>query len=157
MSDQHRIELAELSDARSIESLSREFGEPDLARRWREAVNRAMTSRDANVAVVRDGEELIALGIMEYTDSEAFLPLLAVAPRRQRQGVGNTLLVWLEATAFVAGLRCISVEIRREDSASRCFYRAAGYRREYVDRWTYWKSLDEIRVQGWRRRWAPKR
>ena len=154
MADPYRIELARASDINAVEALSREFDEPDQAASWRDLVNRAIASVDANVAVVRDGEELIAIGVMEYTDTEAFLPLFAVKPGRQREGIGNALLAWLETTAFVAGLRFISVEIARQDSGSRRFYRAAGYRKEHVDRWTYCKSLDEIRLEEWRRRWA---
>jgi [ribosomal protein S18]-alanine N-acetyltransferase len=157
MAAPHQIGLAKPSDTSAIELLSREIVKPDRVRAWCETVTLAMASADANVAVARAGETLIGLGVMEYTDGEALLALLAVTPTKQRQGVGGALLAWLEATAFVAGIRSISVQLRREDPVSRRFYRTAGYRREFIDRRTYWKSLDEVRLKWWHSRWAPKK
>lgn len=151
----HQILLAALSDVQSIEALARELVGADMARTWREQATNAMTNSNANVAVVREGAELVAFGVMEYLDAEARLLLFAVTPMHQHRGTASALLSWFEATAFVAGARAITVEVRRE-AVSRRFYREAGYRKEHIDRSTYCKSLDELRLDGYASR-APSR
>lgn len=145
---EHRIELATLSDALSIGSLGKELIDEDAARNWRERAAKAIASPNANVAVVREGDVVVAAGIMDYSDPDVRVTLLAVTPRCQHQGIGSALLTWFEATALVAGARAIEVEVRREDAAARRFYKGAGYHKMHIDRDTYWKSLDKLRFQS---------
>lgn len=64
---EHQIELAATTDAQRIDSLARDLFDPALAVAWHEMTMQAMANSNANVAVVRDGAELSALGIIPFT------------------------------------------------------------------------------------------
>ena len=116
------VGTASPSDAGAIADLSRRLIEHGLPWTWRPGrVARAMASADTNVAVVREHDELVGFGIMKYGDEDAHLVLFAVRAWRQRQGVGRSILAWLEACAAVAGSSCIRVEARRDNVAARSF------------------------------------
>ncbi|WP_205854767.1 GNAT family N-acetyltransferase, partial [Piscinibacter defluvii] len=122
------IRIASLSDAVEIARMSRRLIEHGLPWSWQpERVVRAIASPNTNVAVVREQGELVGFGIMEYWEIDAHLVLFAVRPERQRQGVGTSLLAWLEASAVVAGSERIRVEARRDNIAARSFYNEHGY------------------------------
>ena len=98
------IRLAQPGDADEIAAMSRELIEHGLPWTWRPArVLRAIGSPETNVAVVREAGELLAFGVMEYLESDAYLVLLAVAEAHQRRGIGSVLLRWLETSAEVSG------------------------------------------------------
>jgi ribosomal-protein-alanine N-acetyltransferase len=103
------------------------------------------------VAVVREDLELVGFGIMEYWDEDAHLVLFAVRPQRQRQGVGSSLLRWLEACAVVAGSRRIRVEARQDNLAARSFYNEHGYHEVRIRRRMYSGTADGVHLEKWLR------
>jgi ribosomal-protein-alanine N-acetyltransferase len=124
------ISLARPADARAIALLSREVIEAGLAWRWTPArVLRSLADANTNVIVARDASIVVPAGfaIMKYGEQEAHLMLLAVQSARRRQGVGQALLQWLEATARTAGTGVIRLETRVSNEVARAFYRAHGY------------------------------
>jgi [ribosomal protein S18]-alanine N-acetyltransferase len=143
--------------------MSRDLIEYGLEWRWRtDRVARAIYDPAMNVAVLRQEQELIGFGIMEYLDDEAHLNLFAVAKSRQRQGVGSVLLRWLEAAARAAGLQRIRLDTRRENVAARCFYNEHGYHERILRPHMYSKAVDGVRLEKWLRfpvssgaKWQP--
>jgi ribosomal-protein-alanine N-acetyltransferase len=146
------ITIAKRSDAAAIAAMSRDLIEYGLEWRWRTTrVARAIDDRDTNVAIVRQEDELVAVGIMEYQDDDAYLVLLAVARSSQRQGVGSAVLRWLEAAARAAGSKRIRVDTRRESVAARCFYNEHGYHERILRPRMYGERVDGIRLEKWLR------
>src|SRR3712207_356821 len=122
------IELARPGDAHEIAAMSRAFIEQRLPWGWRPArVLRAIRNPETNVAVVRTDGRLVAFGIMEYLESDAYLVLFAVHGAHRRKGIGSALLRWLEASASVAGAQRIRLDTRRDNVAARTFYNEHGY------------------------------
>ncbi len=144
------VSMALASDASDIAAMSRQLIEHGLPWTWHpERVARAIAARHTNVAIVREGAELVAFGIMEYLDENAHLVLFAVHPARQRQGVGSTILQWLEASAQVAGAQRIRLESRRDNVAARSFYNEHGYHEVAIKPQMYSSVLDGIRLEKW--------
>ncbi len=146
------IRLAVPADASRIAALSRELIEYGLPWTWRgPRVLRSILNPDTNVAVIRNDNELLGFGIMEYLDTDAHLVLFAVRATRQRQGLGSALLRWLEASAAVAGAQRIRLEARRENVAARTFYNEHGYHELAIQPGRYGPSVDGIRFEKWLR------
>lgn len=146
------IHLAQPEDADEIAAMSRELIEHGLPWGWRPArVLRAIRNPETNVATVRSGGELVAFGIMEYLESDAYLVLFAVAKAWQRKGLGSALLRWLEASAAVAGAQRIRLDTRRDNVAARTFYNELGYHEVVIHRGRYSEAVDGIRLEKWLR------
>ncbi len=146
------IQLALASDAKAIAEMSRSLIEYELPWTWQpERVARAIASLNTNVAVVRDRDKLIGFGIMEYWDEDAHLVLFAIQPNRQRQGVGSSILAWLESCAVVAGSKRVRVEARRDSVAARSFYNEHGYHEVRVKRRMYSGTADGVHLEKWLR------
>ena len=146
------IRLAHPADAHDIAAMSRELIEHGLPWTWRPArVQRAISSPETNVAVVREHGELIAFGVMEYLETDAYLVLFAVAPAHQRRGIGSAVLRWLEASAAAAGAQRIRLHARRDNLAGRSFYNEHGYHEVVIQPGRYAAALDGIRLEKWLR------
>jgi ribosomal-protein-alanine N-acetyltransferase len=146
------IQLALASDANAIAEMSRSLIERGLPWSWQpERVARAIASANTNVAIVREQDTLVGFGIMEYWDEDAHLVLIAVRPARQRQGVGSSILAWLEACSVVAGSKRVRVEARRENVAARSFYNEHGYHEVRLKRRMYSGAADGVHLEKWLR------
>lgn len=146
------IRLAHPGDAHAIGAMSRELIEQGLPWTWRPArVLKAITSPETNVAVVRELDELLAFGVMEYLESDAYLVLLAVGRAHQRRGMGSAVLRWLEASAAAAGAQRIRLHARRDNLAGRAFYNEHGYHEVTIQPGRYAAALDGIRLEKWLR------
>jgi ribosomal-protein-alanine N-acetyltransferase len=146
------VRLATERDASDIAAMSRSLIEHGLPWTWQaERVARSIAAPDTNVAVVREGSNLLAFGIMEYLDTDAHLVLFAVRGSSQRQGVGSKLLRWLEASALVAGSQRVRLEARRDNVAARSFYNEHGYHELAIEPRRYSGALDGIRLEKWLR------
>lgn len=147
------VRLATPSDAGDIAAMSRELIEHGLPWTWtRSRVARAIASADTNVAVVRTQGELTAFGIMEHLEADAHLVLFAVHRASQRQGIGSTVLSWLEASARAAGAQRIRLEARRENVAARSFYNQHGYHERAISPRMYSGAVDGVRLEKWLRK-----
>jgi ribosomal-protein-alanine N-acetyltransferase len=125
----HRIALAERTDAQRIALMSRDHIEAGLGWSWDAArVRRNLSEPATNVAVVRDGHGVLqAFGIMRYGDDDAHLLLFAVESQWRRQGLGTALLDWLEQVARAAGAVRIELECRESNVAALAFYAKQGF------------------------------
>jgi ribosomal-protein-alanine N-acetyltransferase len=122
------IRLAVQGDAVGIAGLSRRSIEQGLEWRWtpRRVMN-ALADADTHVIVARRGNDLQGFGIMSYGDEDAHLQLLATQSRCRRQGVGSSLLRWLETSARVAGIATLRLEVRSDNVNAQAFYRHHGF------------------------------
>ncbi|MBC5781525.1 GNAT family N-acetyltransferase [Ramlibacter sp. USB13] len=146
------VRLARPEDAAEIAAMSRDLIERGLPWTWRpERVLKAIRHPETNVAVARVDDELAAFGIMEYLETDAYLALLAVAPSRQRTGLGTEIVGWLEASAIAAGARRIRVEARRDNVPARNFYNELGYHEVAIRRGRYSDGVDGVVLEKWLR------
>jgi len=156
MSAEPSIRLARPEDADDIAAMSRDLIERGLPWNWRPArVLQAIRHRERNVAVVRVHDELVAFGIMEYLETDAYLALLAVHRSHQRRGWGRSLLQWLEASARVAGAQRIRLETRRDNVPARSFYNELGYQEVAIRPHRYSDGVDGILLEKWLRPSGP--
>lgn len=146
------VRLAVAQDAEDIAAMSRELIERGLPWNWRPArVLKAIRNPETNVAVVTVDDRLVAFGIMEYLERDAYLALLAVKPSSQRRGIGKSLLHWLETSAIVAGAHRIRVEARRDNVPARSFYNELGYHEVSIRRGRYSDGVDGVALEKWLR------
>lgn len=146
------VRLARPEDVEDIAAMSRDLIERGLPWSWRPArMLGAIRNPDTNVAVVRIDGALVAFGIMEYSEADAYLALLAVRETRQRRGIGTALLRWLESSARVAGARRIRVEARRDNLPARTFYNELGYHEIAIRRGRYSDAVDGVLLEKWLR------
>ena len=147
MISNHDIGFARRGDAQRIAEMSRDSIEYGLGWKWTTArIGRCLDDAATNVIVARESGDLIGFAIMQYKDDEAQLLLFAVAAAQRRNGVGSTLLAWLESTALTAGIGLISLEARTQNAAARAFYREHGYREIATVRGMYRGREDGIRL-----------
>ncbi len=65
--------------------------------------------------------------VMHFGDTQAHLSLLCVQPQQRRQGIGRRLTDWLAASARVAGITSIRLELRADNASALGFYRRLGF------------------------------
>ena len=146
------VRLAGPEDADDIAAMSRDLIERGLPWNWRPArVLQAIRNPESNVAVIRVDGELVAFGIMEYLETDAYLALLAVGRSSQRRGLGSSLLQWLEASARVAGAQRIRLETRRDNVPARTFYNELAYQEVAIRPGRYSDGIDGVVLEKWLR------
>ena len=122
------ISLARPTDALALGEMSRDLVESGLGWSWKPSRILAMIQHpDAVVLIARTRIETAGFAIMEFHETHAHLNLLAVKPRHRRGGVARALLEWLEASARVAGIERIQLEVRSSNKEARNFYGSMGY------------------------------
>ena len=130
------LRLAEMSDARGIAEMSRDFIESGLGWRYDPAsIERALRRRETMVLaaserptyVARERPGLSGFAIMDFGDERAHLVLLAVQPTQRRRGIGRRMVDWLMESALTAGMASVHLELRADNAAARRFYRALGF------------------------------
>ena len=130
------LRLAEMSDARGIAEMSRDFIESGLGWRYDPAsIERALRRRETMVLaaserptyVARERPGLSGFAIMDFGDERAHLVLLAVQPTQRRRGIGRRMVDWLMESALTAGMASVHLELRADNEAARRFYRAVGF------------------------------
>jgi ribosomal protein S18 acetylase RimI-like enzyme len=120
--------LARAQDAGSVAAMSRDLIEAGLGWKYDAPRVAALIADPETITLVaNDRIGLVGFAIMQLGDERAHLLLLAVRPGSQRQGVASRLMQWLFASARVAGIAEMSLELRAGNEAARAFYRASGF------------------------------
>lgn len=118
-----------------------EFGSPAwedtaaLARRFRDVLGRAVTSRDqrATVLIAQTADDtpvgFISLRILEDAVGvkRAHVADVAVTESARRRGVGTALMMAGESWARERGLPVLSLDVWSTNDAALSFYRRLGY------------------------------
>ena len=108
--------------------MSRDLIEVGLGWKYTAPRVSALIRDHETVALVAcDATRIEAYAVMRFGDEAAHLLLLCVRPQRQRQGVGRCLIDWLVASAAVAGMAAIQVELRAGNAPAWAFYRRLGF------------------------------
>jgi ribosomal-protein-alanine N-acetyltransferase len=105
-----------------------------------------MRSPDVNVLVACQEEAIAGFAVMQFGDTRAHLVLMCVQPPLRRQGVGHRLLDWLLATAEVAGMASIHLELRADNAAALAFYSRLGFHETLVVPGYYGGRVDARRM-----------
>ena len=72
---------------------------------------------------------------------------LAVQPLMRHQGLGRGLLVWLEQSARVAGIRRVGLEARADNHHAIRFYERQGYVRVGLAAGYYEGVIDAVKLR----------
>jgi ribosomal-protein-alanine N-acetyltransferase len=143
-----QIRFARPDEAALIARLSRDTIEAGLPWRWQPPdIERFIGSRRHNVIVAGTGERIAGFAVMGYSDDEAYLALLAVAPGHRRGGLARRMLDWLMKTAEVAGVRSVAVELREDNLAAYDLYRRAGFAELSRRTGGYYGRVNQIRMR----------
>jgi ribosomal-protein-alanine N-acetyltransferase len=154
MNDSLPVSLALPADARRIAEMSRDHIEFGLGGSWTPArVQKAIQDSATNVALVREGDDILGFGIMRYGEQRAHLTLLAVQPAARGHGLGAALLAWLEKSALVAGLERVQLEARVDNPGAIAFYLEQGYEQAGTVPGYYRGAVDAVRLE--KALWAP--
>lgn len=132
-------------EALELARLSRDLIETHLPWSWTPPrIRDAIRDPERLVLVARSGSQIAGFAVMAFAERHAHLDLLAVTPRWRRHGIGTRLLQWLEASADVAGIEWIDLEVRARNTEARSFYARLGYREhQLVPR--YYRGRDHAR------------
>ena len=98
--------------------------------RWRYTPQRMaalMSDADTVALVAHDATRIQGFAVMRFGDLHGHLMLLCVRPEQQQQGLGRRLVEWLIASARIAGLDQIRLELRADNAAALAFYRRLGF------------------------------
>jgi ribosomal protein S18 acetylase RimI-like enzyme len=115
-------------EARAMAEMSRTLIEAGLG--WRYTPQRIaalMRDADTSALVAHDGAGIQGFAVMQFGDEHAHLVLLCVQPLLWRRGIGRRLIEWQLASARVAGMASIGLELRADNGAAMVFYRRLGF------------------------------
>ena len=101
---------------------------------------------DSVVLVAREDNNLVAFALMEYHEIHGHLNLLATDPGYRRRGHARQLLQWLLASARVAGLATIGLEVRSDSDGAQAFYQRLGFRIEKRRKGYYAQGIDALNM-----------
>ena len=119
---------AHATEARALAEMSRELIEVGLAWRYTPARMAMLMAQDETQALVAcDGSTAQGFAVMHFGDESAHLALLCVRTSQRRRGIGSCLLEWLVASARVAGLAAVELELRADNPAGLAFYQRHGF------------------------------
>jgi ribosomal protein S18 acetylase RimI-like enzyme len=123
-----QIGFAHPRDAPALALMSRELIEAGLMWAYRpERMADLIRDPEGVVLVARDHQQAAGFAVMRFGDVYAHLVLLAVHATYQRRGIARQLLAWLTASAQVAGMMSIHVELRARNHVAYTMYRRAGF------------------------------
>tara|TARA_R110002073_G_scaffold25378_7_gene84184 strand:- start:2141 stop:2650 length:510 start_codon:yes stop_codon:yes gene_type:complete len=123
------VTLALPVDCIELADLSRTAIEYGLNWRWKPSrILGLIRDKDSSVIVARTGSgELAGFAAMEFHQLHGHINLLATQLRFRRQGIGRQLIEWLEASARVAALNYLTLEVRSQNAGAVKFYEENGY------------------------------
>ena len=141
------IEIARDRDALLIAAMSKDLIEFGLSWRWKPSrVLSMIRDPDCVVLVAREDNNLVAFALMEYHEIHGHLNLLATDPAYRRQGHARQLLQWLLASARVAGLATVGLEVRSDNDGAQAFYQRLGFRIEKRRKGYYAQGIDALNM-----------
>lgn len=119
---------ARQADAPVMADMCRTLIEAGLTWRYTPPRMAAMIRNPDTVALVAcDAPQLHGFAVMHFGDALARLALLCVVATQQRQGLGRQLHHWLLASAQVAGIGTLRLELRADNSSALSFYRQLSF------------------------------
>ena len=123
---------ADANDAAEVIALWEACG---LTRPWNDPAAdfaRAVAGPASAVLVLREGGALAASVMVGCDGHRGWVYYLAVAPARQRVGLGRTMMAGAEAWLRVRGAPKLQLMVREDNAAALGFYEALGLERQRV-------------------------
>ncbi|NML06398.1 GNAT family acetyltransferase [Sphingomonas sp. G-3-2-10] len=123
---------ASVDDADAVIALWRACG---LTRPWNDPASDyalAMATATSTVLVARDGNAIAASVMVGFDGHRGWVYYLAVAPERQREGLGRTMMTAAEGWLRERGVPKIQLMVREDNDAALGFYAALGLERQKV-------------------------
>ncbi len=99
--------------------------------------------------VALEAGEVVGYGGVWLVIDEAHVTNIAIAPDRQRRGIGRRLMTELLEAAYKAGMRCATLEVRAGNDPALRLYESLGFERTAVRR-GYYPDNKEDAVVMWR-------
>jgi len=127
------IRRASIDDSESIARLVSELGYPTATSQMRRRLEAILDDDDYQTLVAcDDGQVLGFVGTRSgqlYEDDQRYgqIMALAVAPHRQRRGVGRMLMQVAESALIERGVRVLVVTSGNQRSDAHAFYESCGY------------------------------
>ena len=119
---------ARAAECVELANLSRDYIESGLHWRWKPArLLKLIKHPDCVVIAARKSTAIQGFAAMEFYPRHCHLNLLATKPEFRQQGIGESLLYWLEESAKVAGQEFIKLEVRCQNTNAIRFYESRGY------------------------------
>lgn len=121
---------ARIAEAPALAEMSRDFIEHGLAWRYTPLrMARLIRARETQAVVAADDAlgALHGFAVMQFGEERAHLVLLCVHPAQRHRGIGRALVEWLAASARVAGMQAIRLELRADNASALAFYRRVGF------------------------------
>jgi ribosomal protein S18 acetylase RimI-like enzyme len=106
-----------------------------LTRPWNDPAadfDRAVEGATSAILLLRDGDALAASVMVGCDGHRGWVYYLAVAPDRQRQGLGRRMMAEAEAWLRAHGAPKIQLMVRDSNDAALAFYEALGLERQPV-------------------------
>ena len=127
------IRLAKTKDAAAIAELSRLEIEKELPWRWKPSrVQQHIRDKDATVIVCEYGNNMCGFAITSFAETSAHISLLAVSPSFRRQGIATSLIRWITKSCQIAGIGCIKLEVRANNTGAIDCYSDLGFHKTRV-------------------------
>jgi len=126
------IDAATTADAAAVVALWRSCG---LTRPWNDPhadFALALNTATATVLVARDGADITGSAMVGFDGHRGWVYYLAVAPDRQRGGLGRALMAAAEAWLRARGVPKVQLMVREGNAAALGFYEALGLDRQPV-------------------------
>lgn len=86
-----------------------------------------MRRGERHYLIARDGNEIVGYGGVMFVVDDAHVTNIAVAARRQRQGIASRLLAELAWDAIDHGCVALTLEVRVSNTAAQALYREFGF------------------------------
>ena len=148
--DEILLRPARADEAPAMAEMSRELIEAGLQWRYTPQRMHSLIKDPETVALVaHDGPLLRGLAVMQFGDEHAHLALLCVQAAQQRRGIGQRLMEWLLASAQVAGMGSIRLELRADNEVGLAFYQRLGFTQTQVVEAYYDGRIAARRMRLW--------
>ncbi|MFT4028478.1 MAG: GNAT family acetyltransferase [Protaetiibacter sp.] len=114
-------------DAEDVVALWRAVG---ITRPWNDPhrdIERKLAVQPELFLVAEDADAVVGTAMAGYDGHRGWLYYLAVAPERQRSGIGSALVREVQTRLTALGCPKLNLQVRGGDDRLIAFYRALGY------------------------------
>lgn len=144
------IRIASTRDVYIISDMSRRLIEQGLPWRWKASRVYHHLQHPDSVVIVADRDGTVTgFAIASFGETDVHINLLAVEETAWREGTGGRLLAWLTASARVAGIASINLEVRRSNHGATAFYEKHGFETVGMHK-GYYEGQDDARLMSLR-------
>jgi N-acetylglutamate synthase-like GNAT family acetyltransferase len=120
------IRKAGAEEIEALIPILRQAEETERALRW------SLANLSDAIYRLDDDNQVVGAATMQWRDDRCEIMELAIAPERQRQGLGKHLVAWLLAEARRRGKRQVLVGTANSSIDNIAFYQKCGFRMDQI-------------------------